>query len=107
MEDLHWGDTIHAYYGQAPYWHQQMPPTAAHENAEPPQFQLLRSNQALHQEVINTRNQRIGKIEDIVIDATLGDIAYAVLSFGGILGAEKNGLPCRGAPLHRLLGFTP
>jgi sporulation protein YlmC with PRC-barrel domain len=86
MEDWHWGDTIHAYYGQAPYWHQQMPPTAAHEDAEPPQFQLLRSEQALRQEVINTRDQRIGEIEDIVIDATLGDIAYAVLSFGGFLG---------------------
>ena len=116
MEDLHWGDTIHAYYGQVPYWRQQLPPTAAHEKAESPQFQLLRSDQALRQEVINTRGQRIGKnedssqqatrypkekgseparsklrgiapkeIEDIVIDATLERIAYAVLSFGGFL----------------------
>jgi sporulation protein YlmC with PRC-barrel domain len=89
MEDLHWGDTIHAYYGQKPYWHQQMPPTAAHENAEPPQFQLLRSEQALRHEVINTRGQRIGHIEDIVIDTALGDIAYAVLSFGGFLGVGE------------------
>jgi sporulation protein YlmC with PRC-barrel domain len=86
MEDLHWGDTIHAYYGQVPYWRQQLPPTAAHEKAESPEFQLLRSDQALRHEVINTRGQRIGKIEDIVIDTTLERIAYAVLSFGGFLG---------------------
>jgi hypothetical protein len=66
-----------------------MPPTAAHENAEPPQFQLLRSEQALRHEVINTRGQRIGHIEDIVIDTALGDIAYAVLSFGGFLGVGE------------------
>jgi len=86
MEDRHWGDTIHAYYGQPPYWGRRLPPTAAHETTEPPSFQLLRSSQALRQEVMNTRGQHIGQIEDIVIDAALGDIAYGVLSFGGFLG---------------------
>lgn len=86
MEDQHWGDTIHAYYGQKPYWGQALPPTAAHESAEPVQFRLLRSRQALDQDVMNARGQHLGTIEDIVIDLGLGDIAYAVLSFGDFLG---------------------
>lgn len=36
--------------------------------------------------VVNRQNESLGKIEDIVIDADAGRIAYAVLSFGGILG---------------------
>lgn len=88
MEDLHWGDTIHEYYGQEPYWGQRLPPTAPHERAAPPQFRLLRSSQILRYDVMNTRGQHLGEIEDLVIDATLGEIAYAVLSFGGFLGLE-------------------
>ncbi len=36
--------------------------------------------------VINQQNEDLGKIEDIVVDADAGRIAYAVLSFGGFLG---------------------
>ena len=36
--------------------------------------------------VINRENESIGSIHEIVIDATSGHIAYAVLSFGGFLG---------------------
>jgi sporulation protein YlmC with PRC-barrel domain len=36
--------------------------------------------------VVNTQNEDLGKIEDLVLDAGAGRIAYAVLSFGGFLG---------------------
>ncbi len=36
--------------------------------------------------VVNAQNEDLGKIEDIVLDAGAGRIAYAVLSFGGFLG---------------------
>jgi hypothetical protein len=36
--------------------------------------------------VVNQQNEDLGKIEDVVIDADAGRIAYAVLSFGGFLG---------------------
>ena len=36
--------------------------------------------------VVNQQNENLGKIEDVVIDADAGRIAYAVLSFGGFLG---------------------
>jgi hypothetical protein len=37
-------------------------------------------------DVFNPQNENLGKIEDIVLDAGAGRIAYAVLSFGGFLG---------------------
>src|ERR1051325_7479968 len=36
--------------------------------------------------VVNPQDENIGKIDDLVIDANAGRIAYAVLSFGGFLG---------------------
>jgi len=36
--------------------------------------------------VINRQGQDLGKIQDLVIDAKEGRLAYAVLSFGGFMG---------------------
>jgi sporulation protein YlmC with PRC-barrel domain len=36
--------------------------------------------------VVNGKGERLGKIEDLMIDLRSGRIAYAVLSFGGFLG---------------------
>lgn len=36
--------------------------------------------------VVNRQEEDLGKIEDLMIDLDRGRIAYAVLSFGGVLG---------------------
>lgn len=36
--------------------------------------------------VINSREEDLGKVEDIMLDVANGRVAYAVLSFGGFLG---------------------
>ncbi len=36
--------------------------------------------------VVNHNGEDIGSIEDIMIDTSVGHIAYVVLSFGGIMG---------------------
>ena len=36
--------------------------------------------------VVNPQNEDLGQIEDLVLDAGAGRIAYAVLSLGGLLG---------------------
>ena len=36
--------------------------------------------------VYNTAGERLGTVEDVMIDKQSGRIAYAVLSFGGFLG---------------------
>ena len=39
--------------------------------------------------VVNIKEEKLGKIEEIMIDSESGRIAYAVLSFGGWLGANN------------------
>ncbi len=36
--------------------------------------------------VVNAKAEKLGKIEDLMIDLERGTVAYAVLSFGGMLG---------------------
>ena len=36
--------------------------------------------------VVNTAGENLGEIEDIMLDVPSGRIAYAVLSFGGVMG---------------------
>ena len=43
--------------------------------------------------VYGAENERIGSIESVMIDKTDGEIAYAVLSFGGFLGIGKEHYP--------------
>lgn len=41
--------------------------------------------------VSNAQGERIGKIEDVVVDVKKGQVAYAIVGVGGFLGAgEKN-----------------
>ena len=40
----------------------------------------------IHDKVVNLNGESVGKIEELMIDVTTGRVAYAVLSFGGILG---------------------
>ena len=37
-------------------------------------------------DVYNKAGQKLGKIEDVAIEKVSGDVAYAILSFGGLLG---------------------
>ncbi len=36
--------------------------------------------------VVNTKEENLGKIEEVMIDSASGRIAYVVISFGGLLG---------------------
>ena len=56
------------------------PKTARYTDIVPAKKTLIGSK------VVNAKNEDLGKIEDVVLDAGSGRIAYAVLSFGGFLG---------------------
>jgi PRC-barrel domain len=56
------------------------PRTARYTDIVPAKKTVIGSN------VVNAQNEDLGKIEDLVLDAGAGRIAYAVLSFGGFLG---------------------
>ena len=46
----------------------------------------LGASSLIHDKVVNLEGQDIGQIEELMIDATTGRVAYAVMSFGGFLG---------------------
>jgi sporulation protein YlmC with PRC-barrel domain len=49
-------------------------------------LQGLSSTSIVDDDVVNARGENLGHIEDLMIDLDRGCIAYAVLSFGGVLG---------------------
>lgn len=48
--------------------------------------QVMASDTLEGDRVINAAGESIGKIRDIMIDVPTGRVAYAVLSFGGVMG---------------------
>jgi sporulation protein YlmC with PRC-barrel domain len=47
---------------------------------------LISSSKVEGTEVYNTEGEHIGEIKDIMIDKYSGNVAYAIMSFGGWLG---------------------
>jgi len=43
--------------------------------------------------VRNTAGETLGKIEDVIVDTETGDVQYAVISFGGVLGMADKLIP--------------
>jgi sporulation protein YlmC with PRC-barrel domain len=51
-----------------------------------PSGKLIAANQVQGTSVYDTKLEKLGSVEDVMIDKESGRIAYAVLSFGGFLG---------------------
>jgi sporulation protein YlmC with PRC-barrel domain len=51
-----------------------------------PAARLIPAHKIQGTEVYNTALEKLGTVEDIMLDKACGRIAYAVLSFGGFLG---------------------
>lgn len=54
---------------------------------------VLSATNVIGARVRNSKNESLGKIEDIVLDTRHGRIAYAVLSFGGFMGLGSKLFP--------------
>lgn len=48
--------------------------------------EVLSATTIIGNDVVNQAGETLGQIEEIMIDRHTGDVAYAVLSFGGFLG---------------------
>ena len=57
---------------------------------------LTASDKESGKAVYGAENKKIGSIDCVMIDKTNGEIAYAVLSFGGFLGIGNDHYRCRG-----------
>jgi hypothetical protein len=60
-------------------------PSPVPDNARPSD-DLIDSDKEAGKAIYGARNEKIGSIERVMVDKTSGEIAYAVLSFGGVLG---------------------
>lgn len=47
---------------------------------------LVKTNEVINVTVKNDKLEKLGKIEEIILDKVNGQVRYVVLSFGGILG---------------------
>jgi sporulation protein YlmC with PRC-barrel domain len=54
---------------------------------------LLRSKTLFEYRVKSPHGEDLGKIEEVMIDMEMGRVAYAVLSFGGLLGLGSKWVP--------------
>lgn len=69
-----------------------MPTASGHTTA-------IRATRALGTDVYNLDGQKIGKVEDIILDKTDNSIMFAVVGFGGFLGIGEKFHPLPWATL--------
>ncbi|MDB5963044.1 MAG: photosystem reaction center subunit [Massilia sp.] len=55
-------------------------------NSAGPGPRLMGANTLIGDDVRNTQGENLGDIKEIMLDMQSGQVAYAVLSFGGVLG---------------------
>ncbi|MGE3832120.1 MAG: PRC-barrel domain-containing protein [Parvibaculaceae bacterium] len=58
-----------------------------------PDHNLISSEQVEGTSVFDTRGEKIGQIDHLMIDKRTGHVIYAVMSFGGFLGMGHNHYP--------------
>lgn len=74
---------------------------ATEETAAQPQHSaLVASDRVEGTAVYGPGNRRIGRIERLMIDKVSGQVAYAVLTFGGFLGIGEDHYPLPWAKLR-------
>jgi sporulation protein YlmC with PRC-barrel domain len=49
-------------------------------------LRVLSASTLIGDRVVNLQGQQLGKLEELMLDLDSGQVAYAVLSFGGVLG---------------------
>lgn len=68
---------------------QTPPPDAKAGTATAQQHQLYRGSKIIGSNVRDPKDKKIGQIKDLVLDSQRGELAYAVVSFGGVMGVGK------------------
>jgi sporulation protein YlmC with PRC-barrel domain len=73
--------------------HQQELPMASLDDTTNPSGHLIAAKQVQGTTVYGTDLDKLGSVEDVMVDKATGRIAYAVLSFGGFLGVGDRYYP--------------
>ncbi len=61
-------------------------PAGAERKADAPQGRFRRATKMVGTKVVNPKGEKIGDVDDLVVDKADGVVAYGILSFGGFLG---------------------
>ena len=56
------------------------------EHSPPPASACSKASEVIGREVRNRSGEKLGKVEELVLDPASGSVEYAVISFGGFLG---------------------
>lgn len=69
---------------------------------------IVQASKVIGKAVVNAEGRSIGSIEDLAIDELDGQIRYAVLSFGGVLGMGESTLqyPGRHSSVARITSVS-
>jgi sporulation protein YlmC with PRC-barrel domain len=70
-----------------------MPTKSGHTTA-------IRARKVIGTPVVNTKGEKVGEIEDLVLDKTSERIMFAVVGMGGFLGINEKYHPLPWAALH-------
>jgi sporulation protein YlmC with PRC-barrel domain len=105
MEDRHWVDAVHAYYGQPPALGKRLPPKTGNERGGYVPHRFLRATYVLRSTIISTDSQRLGDIKEVVMDTAAGKVAYVVLAFGGMAGLGEKWFAIPWHALHQSAGL--
>jgi sporulation protein YlmC with PRC-barrel domain len=66
---------------------------ASLDDTTDPSGRLIAAHQVQGTAVYDTKLEKLGRVEDVMIDKPSGRIAYAILSFGGFLGIGDHSYP--------------
>ncbi|GAB3548989.1 hypothetical protein GCM10027343_30150 [Noviherbaspirillum agri] len=64
-------------------------PTPSASQTAKQQQETLRGSKIIGSSVRDLKDKKIGEIKDLVLDGGRGEVAYAVVSFGGVMGVGK------------------
>lgn len=80
LGDQTWGMRIHEFYGLQPYW------VSEGDGSTPMDLHIQKASEIIGRPVQNAQGEKLGTIQDMVIDPDRYRVAYVVLTFGGFLG---------------------
>lgn len=91
MADQQWATTTHKHFGQEPYWNVDVDiDVKDNQGRTPTALQVLRLSTVIGKTIENNADKNIGDVNDVVLDASRGQIAYAVLGVGGFIGIGED-----------------
>jgi len=86
MADPNWSRDIDNYYTTTDTTAKPNATTDPLQGQKVPNMVTYRASKLVGMSVRNDQNERVGTIDDLVINMDNGQIAYAALGFGGVLG---------------------